>query len=108
MPNNPNAAANLRPAWRAGESGNPRGARPDPLLHALRRKMTAKQAQQLMAVLLERALDGDMKAMEMIWDRMAGKPIARQEQGEPGDFSRGFEIRLVRAGDDDGADAPAS
>jgi hypothetical protein len=69
--------------------------------------MTAKQATALMAVLLERALDGDMKAMEMIWDRVAGKPIARQEQGGPGDFSRGFEIRLIRVDEHDDADGAA-
>lgn len=98
----PMAVANLRPPWRKGESGNPRGARPDPLLHALRKKITAKQAAGLAAILLERALDGDMKALEMIWDRTAGKPVARQEQGEPGAFAEGFEIRLIRVSDDDG------
>lgn len=84
-----------------GQSGNPGGRPRDPLLHALRKKLTAKQAGALMDVLVKQALSGDMKSMEMIWDRVAGKPIAREEQGRPGDFSRGFEIRLVHVSDDD-------
>lgn len=95
--------------FRPGASGNPGGRPKDPLLHALRRKMTAKQANELTAILLARALDGDLKAIEMIWDRVGGKPVARQEQGEPGAFREGFEIRLIRAGgDDDDGEAAAS
>jgi len=93
-----------------GRSGNPGGRPKDPLLHALRKKLTAKQANALMGVLVEQALRGDMKALEMIWDRVAGKPVARAEQGGPGDFARGFEIRLIRVarGDDADDDAAAS
>jgi hypothetical protein len=91
--------ANLVP-FRHGQSGNPKGKAPDPLLKALRKKLTAGEAAKLTDVLLEKAGDGDMKALEMIWDRIAGKAVARQEQGEPGAFSRGFEIRLVRVGND--------
>ena len=94
------APTNLRPAWPKGVSGNPRGRRPDPLLHELRKRMSTKQAAQLVDVLLERAMAGDMRALEMIWDRMSGKPVARQETGEPGAFAKGFEIRLVRADTD--------
>ncbi len=99
--------SNLRPGWQPGQSGNPSGRPRDPLLAALRKKLTAKRATELTDVLLARAADGDMKALEMIWDRVGGKPIARQEQGEPGAFSRGFEIRLVRVGDDERDDEPA-
>ena len=91
-----------------GQSGNPGGRPKDPLLHALRRKLTVKQANALMDVLVNEALNGDLKAFEMIWDRMAGKPIQRAEQGGPGDFSRGFEIRLIRVGTDDGDDDAAT
>jgi hypothetical protein len=93
-----------------GQSGNPGGRPIDPLLHALRRKLTKRQAASLMDVLVQAALNGDMKAMEMIWDRVAGKPVARAEQGGPGDFARGFEIRLIRVarGDDGDDDAAAS
>jgi hypothetical protein len=91
--------------WAKGESGNPGGRRKDPLLQALRSKVTPAMAQDLMGVLLERANAGDMKAMEMLWDRMAGKAIARNEQGEPGAFSHGYEIRLVRVEDDGDAQA---
>jgi hypothetical protein len=76
----------------------------DPLLRALKKKLTVSEATELMAVLLEKAHDGDMKALEMIWDRIAGKPVAREERGGPGAFSRGFEIRLVRVGDDEHGD----
>ena len=101
-----NSLANLVP-FRPGQSGNPRGKVPDPLLKALRKRLTVAEAAKLTDVLLEKAEDGDMKALEMIWDRVAGKAVARQEQGGPGDFARGFEIRLVRVDEhgDETADA---
>ena len=94
--------------FKPGQSGNPRGKAPDPLLRALRKRLTTKQADELTTVLLDRARDGDMKALEMIWDRIAGKAVARQEQGGPGEFSRGFEIRLIRVGDDGDGDETSS
>ena len=86
-----------------GQSGNPNGRARDPLLAALRRRLTPEQAVELMEVLVTRAAAGDMKAMEMIWDRMAGKVVGREEVGGPGAFSKGFEIRLVRVDDGDQA-----
>lgn len=91
--------ANLRP-WQSGQSGNPKGKAPDPLLRQLRKKLTASEAGELVEILLSKARDGDLKALEMIWDRIAGKPVAREEQGGPGAFTRGFEIRLIRVDDD--------
>lgn len=89
--------------FRPGRSGNPGGRKADPLLPALRRKLTPKQANDLVDVLVSRALDGDLRALELIWNRMSGLPVARQEQGEPGAFSPGFEIRLIRVDGDDPA-----
>lgn len=82
--------------FKPGVSGNPAGRPKDPLLAALKRKMTPQQAADLMGVLLAKALEGDMRALEMVWDRLAGKVVAREEHGAPGAFSRGFEIRLIR------------
>ncbi len=90
--------------FKPGQSGNPRGRAPDPLLRALKKKLTASEAADLTDVLFEKARDGDMKALEMIWDRIAGKPVAREERGGPGAFSKGFEIRLIRVGNDEHGD----
>src|SRR4051812_38235267 len=89
--------------FKKGTSGNPRGARPDPLLPALKRKLTATQAADLVDMLIARAMDGDLRALEMAWDRIAGKVVAREETGSPGAFSPGFEIRLVRVDGDEPA-----
>lgn len=92
--------------FQPGQSGNPGGRPKDTLLAALKKKLTREQAEELVGVLVTRALAGDMKALEMIWDRMAGKVVGREEIGGPGAFAKGFEIRLVRV--DDGDEARAS
>jgi hypothetical protein len=82
--------------FKPGRSGNPGGRKADPLLPALKRKLTASQAADLVDVLIARAMDGDLRALEIIWNRTAGLPVAREETGAPGAFAPGYEIRLTR------------
>ena len=63
--------------------------------------------QRLVERLVTIALEGKraeaLRAMQLILAYRDGLPITRTEAGEPGAFSQGFEIRLVRVDDDDAA-----
>jgi hypothetical protein len=81
----PNSLANLRPI-KPGERRNPSGRPADLLSKALRRRLSKEDAERIADVLIAEAMAGNLKAIEIIWDRLEGKPVARQEHGEPGDF----------------------
>jgi hypothetical protein len=112
MAGNPNIAEIGRPTrFKPGQVANPRGRPPDRLLAELKRRMTAEQAKRLVTELLTQAEAGDLKALEMVWDRLGGRPVARNEQGEPGAFERQvIELEVVRdpsetSGETDARDA---
>jgi hypothetical protein len=69
----------LRPhQWRPGQSGNPSGRPPCILSRALRAKLKADPSlvERLLEALLRRALGGDLKALEIIFDRIEGRAPA--------------------------------
>lgn len=85
--------------FKPGQSGNPNGRPKDYITQAIRKIVTAEEAEALAKVLTNMALSGDLKAMEMVMDRAEGKPIARQEQGKPGDFDTLEPLRDLSSDD---------
>ena len=63
--------------------------------------------ERLVSIALSGKRAESLRAMQVILAYTDGLPIARTETGEPGAFSQGFEIRLLRVGDD-GDDEPAA
>ncbi len=43
-------------------------------------------------MVLAQALGGELKAVELVWNRIEDKALDRQEHGQPGDFSNLREI----------------
>lgn len=84
---------NLRP-FPKGQSGNPGCRKPDLISRAVREQLDEKTAADLVRVLIARALSGDLKAMELLWDRTEGKAIARTEAGDPASFT-GIKVLRV-------------
>ena len=80
----------------------PRGRRPDRLLEALEQQLTAEQAEKVVLKLIEKASSGDQKAIELIWERLVGKPQGRAETGDC-ELSLEQARRVLRV--DDGRDA---
>ena len=81
---------NLKPPWKKGQSGNPKG-RPrkkhitDELLLLLKQKITLKNPlnkqdeektikEHLSTIILAKGLSGDMRAIRELLDRVEGKP----------------------------------
>jgi hypothetical protein len=78
-------------SWKKGQSGNPRG-RPrrglclsDLLRKELDRTGPAGVAHKeaLVSALVEAACEGDLRAIDMIFDRLEGRPAQRHEVGGP-------------------------
>lgn len=69
-----------------GKSGNPGGRPRDPLLEALRQKLTPERAEKIAEALLVKMENGDIPALTTGWERVAGKVPNKNENGEPGDF----------------------
>jgi Family of unknown function (DUF5681) len=99
--------------FRPGASGNPSGRPKRRYLADLLGDELAKvhgkngktRDQRLVERLVTIALSGPrseaLRAIQLIMAYRDGLPIARTESGEPGAFSQGFEIRLIRVNDDD-------
>jgi hypothetical protein len=81
-----NPDPNPRTRW--SSTHQPQNRRqPDLILAALRERMTEEAVGALADVALAKALAGDIRFFELLWDRLAGKVVARQEQGDPGAFT---------------------
>jgi hypothetical protein len=74
--------------------GNPGGGRkPDPWKAAIEATMTEDDRRQIIMVAMSQAKAGDAVARQWLADREGGKAVARQEQGEPGEFDR-LQVKL--------------
>jgi hypothetical protein len=88
--------------WQKGQSGNPKGRIKGKkvLTDELRRLLDAKwrpfgqtNRELLAQVLMAKALQGDLKAIEYIWDRLEGRPA--QAVQVTGDGRRPLRIYYV-------------
>jgi hypothetical protein len=76
-----------RPFVTGDQRINRGGRRPHILTAALQRQLSDAEADQIMASVIEKAKLGDLQAVAMLWDRLEGKAVARNESGEPGSFT---------------------
>lgn len=65
---------------------NRAGPRALPITQALAKKLTNKDADSIADVVIAQAMEGNPWAVQFLADRLEGKAIARNENGEPGDF----------------------
>ena len=61
-----------------GKSGNPSGRPKSFLTDAMKRAFRDADVRMFAETIKEMALDGDLKAMELILDRFEGKPLQQQ------------------------------
>lgn len=64
------------------------------LRKGLTKELTPATATRLAQTLIREALDGNMKAMEMVWDRVEGKAVQVNENRGSGELT----IRIERVG----------
>lgn len=69
----PNSLANLKRVPKGGASPNPSGRPKDLLTQTLRRLVDDKEAETLMAALLQECRDGNIKALSLAFERLEGK-----------------------------------
>jgi hypothetical protein len=79
---NPSPATRFRP----GTPGNPGGRLRDPVTRRLREKLTPEDLDTILDTVIAFAKAGKAEYVQMIWDRLDGKPVVRQEAGDPGAF----------------------
>ena len=92
----------MRPPWRKGQTGNP-GGRPRAIAtQILRQEITEEYLVTIWQVTISQAKAGDATARREILDRLEGKPVQRNENGDVGEFT-GLEdvpteelLRIVR------------
>lgn len=97
-PRNPNWEKNLRPHWwKKGQTGNP-GGRPKKipeitklLAEVLGEEDGMNMAHEILKVIRKKALEGDIRAAEVLLDRAYGKATAKIELD-----SEGITIKVVR------------
>lgn len=66
-------------AWKPGQSGNPRGRRPDAAIAKARLKL-ARSLPAILDVVIQAALVGDLAACKLIVERLI--PIARPDYAD--------------------------
>lgn len=57
------------------------------LTTALAETLTDDDAKVIMRKAIAKAKEGDLQAIAMLWDRLEGKAIGRNESGNPGEFT---------------------
>ena len=73
--------------FQKGDARINRGGRPKQMLtKALAETLTDADAKAITLKVIGLAKAGDLQAAQMVWDRLEGKAIARNEDGKPGDF----------------------
>jgi len=78
---------NPSPATRFSSERQPENRRkPDPILAALKAKLTPERAAIIAEALLSKMETGDIQAINTGWDRTAGKVPNKNENGDPGAF----------------------
>jgi len=75
----PNSLANLRPPWRPGQSGNPRGLRPGS--RSVLDIVTPEGREALYRSLFKQALKGDVAAARLLLDRLDPALLRRELTG---------------------------
>ena len=76
-----------RPFQKGDDPRRNRAGRPKALLTAaIAEALTDADAKKIIGVVIEQAKAGDLQAVGMLWDRLEGKAIGRNENGQPGDF----------------------
>jgi uncharacterized protein DUF5681 len=85
MGQHPNSLKNLRPPWKPGQSGNPSGQRRAELSDLIdgvlseelpRAKVKGEtQKKTIIRGIAARAVQGDLRASEFLFDRIYGKPF---------------------------------
>lgn len=78
---------NPSPATRFSSERQPENRRkPDPILAALKAKLTPERADAIAEALLVKMESADIAALNSGWERLAGKVPNKNEDGRPGDF----------------------
>jgi hypothetical protein len=77
-----------RPFQKGADPRRNPGGRPKALLTAaLSATLTEADARLIMQQVITDAKGGDLQAIQMLWDRLEGKAIGRNESGQPGEFT---------------------
>ena len=82
--------------WQPGQSGNPKGRKPSG--ESVAEKLRGQDDETLklaIAKLIERALSGELKALEMYFDRAIGKAMDRISFSQDGDDEPDASIEQV-------------
>lgn len=111
---NPNPSPATR--WKPGQSGNPRGPTPkgERLTDFLRAALEINGRRAKLAdVVAKRALQGDIKFIELIFDRIDGAVAKPLELGGPGGgaipvqhYDAAAALAVATAGSDEDPEAP--
>src|SRR5215213_7303692 len=80
---------------------NPHGPRAQPVTRALAKTLTEKRAEKIAEVVVAAAEAGESWAVQFLADRLEGKAVARNEQGQPGEFDTSVDVQphVIRPGE---------
>lgn len=98
----------LRPPWKPGESGNPKGRPSHRAIfeEALGRAVT-ENADKIVAALVRRAVDGNARMMTALLDRLVAKITRHEFDGDASpakmviEFAKATEAKEEEHGDDE-------